>query len=130
MSVINGSITGVTLLATNVSGAGDVRKAFLCSASFAAYTGASDTETVTGILTAVASHERNGKTLTLIDVCAFNAGLDTNGQAVYLATSQTPSNTTTTGDIAGNLTAADGTTELTASTASVGVQFVAIVKEA
>lgn len=130
MAVINGTITGCTLIDASKGLGGDHRKAFLCSAAFAAYTGASDTYTVTGINTAVAAHERNGKTLTLIGVTPLNAGIDTNGQAVYLKAAPTLSNTTTTGDIAGDLTAADGSTELTSATASQGVQFIAVVKEA
>jgi len=130
MSTINGTITGVTLIDANKGMGGDNRKAFLCAASFAAYTGASDTYTVTGINTAIAAHERNGKTLTLLYVVPASCGLDTNGQAVYLKSAPTLSNTTTTGDIAGDLTAADGSTELTSATASQGVQFIAVVKEA
>jgi hypothetical protein len=130
MATINGTITGCTLLASNHGQGGELRKAFLCSASFAAYTGSSDTYTVTGINTAIAAHERNGKTLTLLDALPFSGGVDTNGQLVYIAAAVTPSNQTTTGDIAGNLTAADGTTELTSSTAAQGVQFIATVKEA
>ena len=130
MAVINGSVTGCSLIASNHGQGGELRKAFLCSAAFAAYTGSSDTYTVTGINTAVAAHERNGKTLTLMTVAPFSGGVDTAGQLVYIAAAPTLSNPTTTGDIAGNLTAADGSTELTASTACQGVQFIAVCKEA
>lgn len=130
MAVINGTVTGCSLIDTNKGTGGEIRKSFLCAASFAAYTGSSDTYTVTGILTAVAAHERNGKTLTLLSVAPANGGTDTNGQLVYIKAAPTLSNTTTTGDIAGDLTAADGSTELTAATASQGVSFIAVVKEA
>lgn len=130
MSTINGTVDGVSLLSSNHSGAGDDRRLFAVSCSFAAYTGASDSMTVTGILTAIANHERNGKVLTLLEVTMGGAGLDTNAQAVYIQNRPTLSNQSTTGDISGNLTTSDGSTEITASTACSGVRMFALVKEA
>lgn len=129
MSTINGSISGVTLLSGNPSGAGANTKVFLIEAGFAAYTGSSDSATITGCNTAIAAHERNGKTLTLRSAARAHAGLDTNAQACYVDTSISLSNTTTTGDLAFDLADAGGT-ELTSSTACSGVGVVVVVDEA
>lgn len=139
MATQNGTITGVSLLSGNPAGTvGAVsttnysRRAYLLTVSFPAYTGSSDTMTVTGVNTAIAAATRNGRTLTLRAAVPAFPGLDTNAQAVFAAgtsiQAMAVSNTTTTGDLAGNLTdAAD--TELTSATASSGVGIIAIVDE-
>lgn len=131
MSTINGTITGVHLLAGNPSGAGENTKAFLIDATFPAYTGSSDSATITGCLTAIAAAERNGRTLTLRHAARFNAGLDaaTPPIAVYVDNTISLSNTTTTGDLAFDLADKAGT-ELTATTGvSTGVGVIVIVDE-
>jgi flagellar hook-associated protein FlgK len=140
MTVQNGTVTGVTLASANpagvygaVSGTNYVRKAYLCTVDFPAYTGSSDTFTVTGILTAVNAAVRDGRTRILrAAVCAF-PGLDTNAQAVFAegasVAAGTIANPTTTGDMSGNLTDA-GDTELTSATASTGMGIMAFVDEA
>jgi hypothetical protein len=129
MSVINGTITGVTLMGANPGNGGANAKAFHLVANFAAYTGASDSATITGCLTAIAAAERNGKTLTLRAATRYHAGLDTAAQACYVDTAITLSNTTTSGDLAFDLANAAGT-ELTTSTACTGVGVIVVVDEA
>lgn len=130
MATINGTITGVQLLGTTPSGAGALSKAFLITADFAAYTGASDDATITGVNTAIAAAERNGKTLTLRSAARFYSGYDTANQAVYVDTAITLSNQTTTGDLAFDLANAAGT-ELTSTTGvSTGVPVIVVVDEA
>lgn len=119
MAVINGTITGVTLLRAK----GD-RKAYLLTADFAAYTGASDTMALLAVGAAIATKTRNGKTNTLRSGACVGAGLDTNAQAVF-----TGALTVSTDDLTGNLTNAAGT-ELTTSTAAKGVEVVVVVDEA
>lgn len=88
MSVIAGTITGVTLVRAPVPGGG-ARKSYLCTVNFAAYTGASDTASVAGVGAAIAAFVKNGKTNTLcagaLPVCV-NPGQDTAGQDVYIGT--------------------------------------------
>lgn len=139
MGTINGTVTGVSLASGNpagihgtVSTTSYIRKVYLCTVDFPIYTGSTDTMTVTGILTAINSAVRDGKTRTLrAAVCAF-PGIDTAAQAVYAegasVAAGTIANPTTTGDMSGNLTdAAD--TELTSSTASTGMGIMAFVDE-
>lgn len=143
MTVWNGTINGVTLLAAPLEGqaalngsAVATRKAFLVTATFpSAYTGSTDSATITGILTAIAAAERNGKALTLIGVIPVNPGIDGSSpaQGVHFDAAShgliTLSNTTTTGDAAANLADASGT-ELTSTTgATVGVGIIATVDE-
>src|SRR6185312_5311191 len=128
MTTQNGTITGVTLLEgsfggliATVSSTNYTRKVYHLSVDFPAYTGSSDTMTVTGVNTAIAAATRNGRTLTLRAAVPGQPGQDTTAQAVF-ATG------TTTGDLAGNLTDAAGT-ELTSTTAVSGVGIIAVVDE-
>lgn len=140
MGTINGTISGVTLLSGNPTGSTSTvssvvysRKAFMVMADFPAYTGSSDTATITGILTAISAAQRNGKSYTLRAVVPALAGLDANGQGVYMGGSSvqaaTLSNTTTTGDAAGNLIDAADTEVTSTSGTTVGVGVIAIVDE-
>lgn len=140
MTIQNGTIDGVTLLSGNPAGSTALdsstvcsRKAFLVTAHFPAYTGATDSATITGILTAIANHQRNGKTLVLRQVCTAYAGIDANGQGVHFAgasnAAATLSNTTTTGDAAGNLADASGTEVTSTSGTTVGVGIIAVIDE-
>jgi hypothetical protein len=141
MATRNGTITGLTFLSGNPGGttAYDsnatvycTRRAFLVMANFPAYTGSGDDATITGILTAIAASERNGKTLYLRSVVPAIAGIDTNAQGVHMGGASvsacTITNPTTTGDASGNLTDAYGT-ELASATASTGVGVIAVVDE-
>lgn len=122
MATINGTIDGVQFLGADASGG----KLYVISCSFAAYTGASDSATVTGIGAAINSSTRNGKTAALVAGCVpvrAGAGYDTNGQAVYFGTA------TISGDgITGNLTNS-AQTEITTATASSGVRLAVWVQE-
>jgi hypothetical protein len=140
MTIQNGTIRAVTLISgnpngaqSNVGGTNYSRKAYAVFADFPAYTGSTDSATITGILTAIAAAVRNGATLTLRAVVPHVAGQDSAAQAVHFGGTSvqaaTLSNTTTTGDAAGNLVDASDT-ELTATTGtSVGVGVIAIVDE-
>ena len=123
MSAINGTITGVSLIRAN-----GARKSYLITCDFAAYTGASDTATVTGIGAAIAAHTRNGKTNTLRAVAPLGAGYDTNAQAVYFTGASVQAATISSDDATGHLAVAAGT-EVSSATASKGVEICAIVDE-
>lgn len=127
MGTINGSITGVSLLAASANGAG-ARKAYLVTADFPAYTGSGDTATITGVGAAIAAATRNGKTNTLRGAICVAPGLDTNAQAVYCGGASVQAMTVSSDDLTGNLTVAAGT-EITTTTAATGVTIVAVVDE-
>ncbi len=128
MGAINGVIKGVSLLHGNVDGVG-IRKAYLISCEFPAYTGASDTATITGVGAAITTATKTGRTLTLRGGLPVQAGFDTAGQAVYATGTAVQAMTVSSDDLTGNLSNAAGA-ELTATTgASQGVMIVAIVDE-
>jgi hypothetical protein len=139
MTVQNGTISGVTLLAASVDGqvntistAKYARKAYAVYANFPAYTGSSDTATITGILTAINAATRNGKALTLIGTLPLSMGTDTAGVTAHFTgtavSAGTLSNTTTTGDVAGQLSDA-ALTEIATTTAVSGVGIICVVDE-
>lgn len=133
MGTINGTITGVTLVSGSPAANGGLLKSFLITVDIPIYTGSTDTLTVTGVCTAIAAAERNGKVLTLIGGMTVAPGADTAAQLVYptgaSVWAMTIANPTTTGDFTGNLSDVT-TTELTSSTASIGTCMIAVVKEA
>lgn len=140
MATQNGTILGVTLLSgdpagstSTVTGKTYTRKAYLLTCSFPAYTGSTDTATITGVGTAIATSTRNGAAVNLIAVVPALAGLDANAQGVHATGAASPamtiSNATTTGDAAGQLSDASGA-ELTATSGTtIGVGVIAIVDE-
>lgn len=123
MATINGSITGVSLARAKGS-----RKTYQLTVDFGAYTGASDTASITGIGAAIAAKTRNGKTNTLRAVVPAGAGLDTNAQDVYFTGASVQAGTISSDDATGNLSTAAGV-ELTSSTAAKGVEVFAVVDE-
>lgn len=127
MSVINGTIKGVSLVQGNVNGVG-ARKAYLLSCDFAAYTGASDTATITGVGAAIATATKNGKTNTLRGGICVGPGADTAAQAVYATGTAAQAMTVSSDDLTGHLAVAAGT-EITSTTASTGVQVLVVVDE-
>ena len=140
MAVINGTITGVTLLSANPAGTTALdstsvcfRKSFLVMANFAAYTGNADSATITGILTAIAASQRNGKTLKLRAVIPAIAGVDTALQGVHMTGASvaacTIANPTTTGDATGNLSDAAGTEVTSTTGVTTGVGVIAVIDE-
>jgi len=128
MSVINGTIKGVSLLSGNVDGVG-ARKAYLISADFAAYTGSSDTCTITGVGAAITAATKNGKTITLRGAIPVQAGFDTAGQAVYATGTAVQAMTVSSDDLTGQLSNAAGTELTTTTGVSTGVMVCAIVDE-
>lgn len=118
MATATGTINGITNL--HVEGS---RKLYKVTASFPAYTGSSDSATITGLGAAIKSHTRNGKTHTLYAAMSMGAGFDTNSQLVYAGAC-----TVSTDLITFNLSDVAGT-ELTAATASTGVEFAVVIDE-
>ncbi len=125
MSTITGTLSGVTLVSSPPAGLPGY-KVYLCTYNFAAYTGASDSGTVTGVAAAIAAKVRNGKTMAMvagaIPVRAF-PGFDTNGQEVHFGTC-----TISTNDLTFNLTTS-AQVELTTSTACQGVGLLVPILE-
>ena len=122
MSTIAGTITGVNVQYSSGL-ASAPRKTYEVCADFGAYTGASDSATITGVGAAIKAKNRNGKTHTLRGAICVGPGFDTNKQAVY-----TGACTVSTDDLTFNLSGADGT-ELTSATASKGVRLFVTVDE-
>lgn len=123
MATIAGTITGVRFVSESPTGKTNDR-VYEVTASFAAYTGASDSATVLAIPTAVQNATRNGKTFTLRYAMPAAAGVDTNAQDVYAGAM-----TVSTNDLTFNLAVAAGT-EITSATASTGVRFLVMGQEA
>src|SRR5882672_9146104 len=114
MALVTGTAAGgVQLVSGNPTGVSVNRQAYLINYAFGVYTGSTDSGAITGLGALVAAQTRSGKTYTLRDaVCAY-PGVDSNFQLVYMGLP------TLSGDgFTFNLTAADGTTELTTSTAT------------
>lgn len=126
MAVIAGSITGVSLLRSKE---GSGRKAYLLTVDFAAYTGASDTASISAVGAAILAKTRNGKTVTLRGALPIGPGKDTAAQDVYFTGTAVQAATVSSDDLTGQLSNAAGT-ELTTSTASKGVELCVIVDEA
>lgn len=119
------TLNGISLLQSD-SALGGGRFTYLCSLSFPAY--ASDSGTFTGVCAAINASTKDGKPRTFISSCVptcVGPGVDTNGQAIYIGAV-----TISTNDLTFNLTAADGTTNITSATASQGVQLAVTVLEA
>ena len=122
MAVIQGTITGVSLLESSVNGLG-ARKAYIVAVDFPAYTGASDTINIAAVGAGIAARTQNGKTNTLRGAVCIGPGIDTANQAVY-----TGALTVSTDALTGELANA-AATELTSSTACTGVRICAVVDE-
>lgn len=125
MATISGTVDGVQLVSGNVNGVGGY-KVYLCTCSFAAYTGSTDSMDIPGVGAAISAHVRDGKTRALVAgviPVRAHAGLDTAGQAVYAGTMTISSDS-----LLGNLTDA-AQTELTTSTACSGVGILVPVLE-
>lgn len=126
MSVIAGTITGVSELRAKEHPG---RKAYLLTVDFAAYTGSSDTASISAVGATILAHTRNGKTVTLRGAVPIAPGYDTNAQAVYFTGTAVAAATVSSDALTGQLSAADGT-ELTTATACKGVELCVIVDEA
>lgn len=126
MAVINGTITGVTLLRANQG-----FKTYLVTANFPAYTGAADTATVTGLGAAILAKTRNGKTTTLKAVQCIGAGKDAAAAPldVYFTGTSAWAGTISSDDATGHLAVVAGT-EITATTGqTTGVELAVTVVE-
>lgn len=126
MSVINGTITGVTLLNANAG-----FKTYLVTCDFAAYLGSGDTATVTGLGAAIKAKNRNGKTHTLKAVQCIGAGKDAAAAPldVYFTGASVWAATISSDDATGHLAVVAGT-EITSTTGtSKGVQLAVTVVE-
>jgi hypothetical protein len=142
MALQNVVIDGVTLVSGNPEGVTNTvstttygRKAFLVTGHVASFN-TSDTAGMTGINTAIAASERNGRSLTLIAVvpCVAGQSADTTPITAYLtATSNaalTIANSTTTGDATtGILGNSAGTAITTITGPMTGIGVIAIVDE-
>lgn len=126
MAVASGTITGVSLLRSKE---GSGRKAYLLTVNFGAYTGASDTASISGVGAAILAKTRNGKTVTLRGAVPIGPGYDTANQAVYFTGTSVQAATVSSDDLTGQLSNAAGT-ELTSATASKGAEICVIVDEA
>lgn len=125
MATQKGTLRAVTELVKDSVGPG--RVTYLCAFDFPAYTGASDSGQIDAIAAAISAKCRDGVTRTLLSSCVptcVGRGKDTAGQDVFIGAV-----TISTNDLTFNLTASDGTTELTSATASSGVQLVVTVAE-
>jgi hypothetical protein len=119
MAVINGTITGGTIIANRFNAVGAERMTWLIFCSFAAYTASADTNTITGINTFVQNRLRDGRTATLRSAVPALAGRDTAGTAVYSTGTSVQAMAISGGGATGQLSNAAGT-EIDA-TASTGV---------
>lgn len=131
MATINGTIRSVTEISANPMASGQTRKAYLITADFAAYTGSSDTATITGVGAAITTATRSGKTLTLRGGISAHAGLDTAAQSVHFTGTSVTAATLSTDDLTGQLsTNATTATEVTTTTGvTTGVGMIVIVDE-
>jgi hypothetical protein len=128
MAVINGTVTGVSLLRASASGG---LKTYLVTCNFPAYTGASDTATVTGLGAAILGKNRNGKTHTLKGVHCMSAGKDAAAAPldVFFTGTAAWAATISSDDATGHLAVAAGT-EITSTTGTtVGVELAVTVLE-
>ena len=125
MATQKGTLRAITF--SNVDAVAPGRYTYLCAFDFPAYTGSTDSGQIDGIAAAISAKVRDGKTRTLISSCVpvcVGRGKDTNGQDVFIGAV-----TISTNDLTFNLTASDGTTELTSATASSGVQLMVTLAE-
>lgn len=128
MSVITGTLRSASLVSKAFQGAGtstrDGFEVWLLSYDFAAYTGSTDTATVTGVPAAINARVRDGKTRTLIWGAPAFCGADTANQPVNLGGTSVAALTISTNDFTGQLNTVNTVaTEVTATTAvsSVGI---------
>ncbi len=114
MSVIDGSVKGVSLVLGPSTGPG-ARKTYLVTANFATVT-AGDTGQITGVQDRIQEHVRNGKTLTVRAAMGANPGTNSTGGAVYAS----PTITNSSGTLSFNLGSTTGVAEAATTPAAVG----------
>jgi hypothetical protein len=82
MSVIQGTIVGVTQLGRSYTGIGAMHNA-LIHVSFPAYIGTTDSINIAGVSTRIQSDAKNGKTVTLARAQCYAPGQNSAGTAFY-----------------------------------------------
>lgn len=125
MATQKGTIRGCSEVYKDPTGPG--RATYLLSVDFPAYTGSTDSGQIDGVCAAINARIRDGKTRTFLSSClptCVGRGTDTNNQDIFIGAT-----TISTNDLTFNLTTSDGTTEITSSTASIGVQLLITVAE-
>ncbi len=80
MATITGTIDGITLLSRSVRG--DM-KTFLVNCQFPTFTGSADTVTLSAVGAAIATHQKNGKTIVLDHAAAAGPGLSSASVDTY-----------------------------------------------
>ena len=130
MAVINGTIRSVHILTDSLASTkAGARKCAVVVADFAAYTGAADTATITGVGAAILASIKNGKTITLRGGLCHAPGEDTAGQDVYFTGTAVQAATVSTDDLTGQLSVAAGTEVTTTTGTTTGVQVLALFDE-
>lgn len=124
MATINGSITGVSL-----ASADGALKTYHVTCDFPAYTGASDTATVTGLGAAILAKVRNGKTTTLKAVQCIGAGKDTANTDAFFTGTSVWAATISSDDATGHLAVVAGTEISSTSGVTKGVKLAVTVVE-
>lgn len=123
MAVINGSITGVTLLRAN-----DDFKTYLVTVDFGAYDTDQDTAAVPDIGAAILAKTRNGKTNTLKSVQCIGAGRTSDMTKVYFTGTSTWAATISSDAATGHLAVLAGT-EAVDNSGCTGVELAVTVAE-
>lgn len=124
MSVINGTITGVSLLRAK-----DDLKTYLVTCNFGAYDASADTASVTGLGAAILAKNHNGKTHTLKSVMCIGAGYDSDNTAVYFTGTSAWAATISSDDATGHLAVIAGTEASDTTSTTVGVELAVTVLE-
>lgn len=131
MALASGTITGVAQISKAFAETGTVttrdrREGWIVAAAFPAYTGSTDTATITGVGAAISDHAHDGKTRTVRGAIPLYAGGDTANQSVFFTGTSVNALTVSSDDLTGQLSDNTGT-ELTSATASRGVATLVIV---
>lgn len=120
MATITGTLRGCNLLHKANQGAGTTTRDRLelweLTYDFAAYTGSTDTATVTGVAAAISARARDGLTRTILGALPMFCGADANNQAINLCGASTAALDVSGADFTGELcTVNTVSTEITAS---------------
>lgn len=107
MATIAGTIRSCSLQSKAMEGAGtstrDRMEVWLVTADFAAYTGASDDASLTGVGAAISARARDGATRTILWGAPAYCGADANNQAVNFCGTAAAALTVSTDDLTGEL---------------------------
>ena len=125
MATASGTVQGVSLYSKAFSQTGTVtardrREVWLVTADFPAYTGSTDTAQILAVGAAISARANDGRTRTIAWAGPAFAGGDTANQSVFFTGASVNALTVSGDNLTGNLSDSTGT-ELTSSTASLGV---------